>query len=229
MCGRFSLAILWEQLMEYFQLESMSFEYMPRYNIAPGQLIPVLVARNGKLHAGQLRWGLIPSWAKDEKIGYQTINAKAETLSDKPSFASAFERRRCIIPADGFFEWKKNGASKQPYRITLKSGEPLAMAGLYDTWTTPDGNQISSCTIITTEPNSLIADLHNRMPAILRHEDIPQWLDRTQFNRQQLQALLTPYPAEKMQAYAVSPKVGSVKNDTPDLIEPYVEQGSFLL
>lgn len=230
MCGRFSLAVTIEDLMERFLLDAVPFDYMPRYNAAPGQPIAAVISHDGKNRVGQLRWGLIPSWAKDEKIGYQTFNAKAETLSDKPSFAGAFERRRCLIPADGFYEWKKLGDGrdgKQPFRIVLRKGGLFAMAGLYDTWTAPDGRKISSCTIVTTTPNRLMADIHDRMPVILRPEDEALWLDRTRFEPKRLRALLTPYPAEEMTAYPVSPKVGNVRNDTPDLIERCEEQTLF--
>lgn len=222
MCGRFTIVVTLEELMERFLLDSVPFAYRPRYNAAPGQPIAAIVAHKGENRIGLLRWGLIPSWAKDEKIGYQTINAKAETLREKPSFAAAFESRRCVIPADGFYEWKRGDerGSRQPYRITLKSGGLFALAGLYDSWTAPDGRKISSCTIITTTANRLMADIHDRMPVILRPEDERIWLDRTQFDARRLQSLLAPYPDEEMTAYAVSPKVGNVANDAPDLIEP---------
>lgn len=221
MCGRFSIVVTIEELMERFLLDQDAdgILYTPSYNVAPGRPIPAIIAHEGKNRMGTLRWGLIPSWAKDEKIGYNTINAKAETLLEKASFKTAFERRRCIIPADGFYEWKAlPGGGKQPMRIVLKRLPVFAMAGLYDTWTAPDGRRISSCTVITTTPNELMADIHNRMPVILRPGDESLWLDRTRYDGELLQSLLAPYEASEMEAYPVSPAVGNVRNDGPELI-----------
>lgn len=226
MCGRFSITVLIEELMERFLFDAVPFDYMPRYNAAPGQPIPAVIAQEGRNRIGQLRWGLIPSWAEDEKIGYKTINAKAETLQEKASFRMAFERRRCLIPADGFYEWKPipGRKEKQPLRIRLKGGGLFGMAGLYDTWTSADGRKISSCTVITTAPNGLVRDIHNRMPVILRREDEALWLDRSRFDPRQLQSLLVPYPEGEMEAYPVNPLVGNVRHDGPSLIEEYREQ-----
>jgi putative SOS response-associated peptidase YedK len=218
MCGRFSFSPEIQQIITRFHIDEVTFDYIPRYNIAPGQMIPAIISHEGKNRLGQLKWGLIPFWAKDEKIAFKTINAKAETVHEKPAFKHAFKRKRCIIPADGFYEWKKTETGKQPMRIILKSGDLFGMAGLYDTWTAQDGSKVHTCTIITTKPNELVADIHDRMPVILRPEDEGIWLDREKQDVELLQTLLVPYPAEKMRAFPVSPLVGNVKNDSEECI-----------
>jgi putative SOS response-associated peptidase YedK len=219
MCGRYTLVTDPEQLMMRFHLESLPISIQPRFNIAPGQLIPVIIASQGKRRIGELRWGLIPAWAQDEKMGYKLINARAETLMEKPSFRNLIARKRCIIPADGFYEWKQTGKGKQPMRIQMKSGELFAFAGLYDTWTRPDGQKVHSCTIITTEPNDVVSDIHNRMPVILKPDDEEVWLDREKDDARLLQSLLIPYDARQMRAYPVSAMVGNPRNDVPECIE----------
>ncbi|NGQ94988.1 SOS response-associated peptidase [Brevibacillus sp. SYP-B805] len=219
MCGRFSLFADPLMFMSEFQIDSLPFDWHPRYNIAPGQMIPAIIADGGKRRVGQLRWGLVPSWAKDEKIGYSMINARAETLTAKPAFRRLFERKRCLIPADGFYEWKQMDRGKQPMRITMRNGEPFGFAGLYDTWIAPDGRKVSTCTIITTQPNELVADIHDRMPVILRREDRSLWLDRDHFDANLLKSLLAPYDASEMRAYPVSAIVGNPKNDVPECIQ----------
>jgi putative SOS response-associated peptidase YedK len=219
MCGRYSFSPEIQQIIQKFKIDEITFEYTPRYNIAPGQLIPAILAHESKNRLGQLKWGLIPYWAKDEKIAFKTINAKAETVHEKPAFKHAFKRKRCIIPADGFYEWKKTESGKQPMRITMKSGEPFGMAGLFDSWTAPDGTKVHTCTIITTRPNELVGEIHDRMPVILRPEDEAIWLDREKQDLELLQSLLVPYPAEEMRAYPVSPLVGNVKNDSVECIK----------
>ncbi|QDX94370.1 SOS response-associated peptidase [Brevibacillus laterosporus] len=162
---------------------------------------------------GQLRWGLIPSWSKDEKMAYKMINAKAETIREKPSFKNLFIRKRCIIPADGFYEWMKIGNDKQPMRIMVKDKGVFSLAGLYDTWKSPDGGRINTCTIITTKPNTLMADIHDRMPVIIKREDESLWLNRDVQDGELLESLLLPFEEEQMQAYPVSKMVGNVRND----------------
>jgi putative SOS response-associated peptidase YedK len=220
MCGRFTLTVPVESLIERFQVNQVPFDYQPRYNIAPGQHITAVISHEGKNRIGQLKWGLIPSWAKDDKIGYKMINAKAETIQEKPAFRNAFKKRRCIIPADGFYEWKRNeDGSKQPMRIMLKDNSIFGMAGLYETWIASDGQKVHSCTIITTKPNGLMEQIHDRMPVILRIEDEGIWLDRGKADLELLQSLLEPYPEEEMFAYPVHPMVGNVKNDVPECIK----------
>ncbi len=220
MCGRYSLFADPLEVMERFGLRELSFDWQPRYNIAPGQLIPVIIAERGRKRIGQLRWGLVPSWAKDDKSGYKMINARSETLTEKPAFRTLFVRKRCIIPADGFYEWKKTEKGKQPMRIMMQDGSLFAFAGLYDTWTGPDGQKLSTCTIITTKPNELVSDVHDRMPVILRSpEDEQIWLDRERYDADLLESLLVPYDGQRMKAYPVSAMVGSPANDLPECIE----------
>jgi len=219
MCGRYTLVTNAELLMERFLLDTIAFDLQARYNIAPGQYIPAIIADKGERRAGQLKWGLIPSWAEEEKIGWKMINARAETLGEKLSFKNLLARKRCIIPADGFYEWKQTEKGKQPMRIMMKDGGLFAFAGLFDTWINRDGEKVHSCTIITTKPNEVVSDIHDRMPVILRPEDEQIWLDRERQDIELLQSLLIPFDAGKMTAYPVSAMVGNVKNDMPACIE----------
>jgi putative SOS response-associated peptidase YedK len=221
MCGRFTLTTDPEQLQAAFNWLNLPGGIKPRYNVAPTQPVAV-VANDGKNMLDFYTWGLIPSWAKDPSIGNRMINARAETLSEKPAFRSSFRRRRCLILADGFFEWRAEpgGSGKTPIYIRLQSGNPFAFAGLWDTWNSPDGSHIRSCTIITTEPNELVRDIHNRMPVILPEAFYPTWLEPRESDSQQLSELLRPYPAEEMTAYPVSRLVNSPANDTQENILP---------
>lgn len=223
MCGRYTFTTEPDKITERFDLSEILFELQPRFNIAPGQPIPAIIEDQGKRRIGQIRWGLVPSWAKDEKIGYKMINARAETLTEKPAFRNLFARKRCLIPADGFYEWKQTAKGKQPMRIMMKNEEPFAFAGLFDTWTRPDGQKVHTCTIITTQPNEVVKDIHDRMPVILRQEDEGVWLDREKYDADLLQSLLVPYDATQMRAYPVSAMVGSPKNDVPDCIKEIIE------
>ncbi len=222
-CGRFAQAASPEAIAELFDLPASAVPpYSPRYNLAPTQ--PALVLRRHP-HTGQkeltfLVWGLIPSWAKDPSIGNKLINARAETLADKPAFRAAFRRRRCLVPADGFYEWKKTGAGKQPYFIARKDGRPMALAGLWEHWESPDGSVIESFTLITTEPNDLVRKLHNRMPAILTKDAFDMWLDPHADLNALRELLLTPYPAALLKAWPVSARVNSPVHDDSGLIEP---------
>lgn len=219
MCGRYTLATTPQKLAESFSGFEVPAELPPRYNVAPTQPIAV-VANNGQHKVEFFHWGLIPSWAKDPKIGSQMINARAETLAEKPSFKNAYKRRRCLVLADGFYEWRKEGdGAKTPMYIRLASGDPFAFAGLWEMWQTAE-DTILSCTIITTDPNDLMAQIHNRMPVILPPTAYEQWLDPAERSPDQLQGLLQPYPAELMTAYPVSKMVNSPKNDSSALIEP---------
>ena len=216
MCGRYTLTIDIKTVAEKFGVPA-SLDTSPRYNIAPTQEV-VSVMRNGASHLARLRWGLIPSWAKDESIGSRMINARAETLTEKPSFKGLLRSKRCLIVADGFYEWKQENGSKIPMYMTLKSGAPFAFAGLWDLWKSPDGEHIRSCTIITTEPNDLVAPIHNRMPAILLPGAYADWLDPDMRDEQALSHWLAPYPAEEMTARPVSRLVNDPKRDSPELI-----------
>ena len=170
--------------------------------------------------AGYMRWGLIPSWAKDPSMGSRMINARAETIAEKPAFRNALRRRRCLVLADGFYEWQRAGTSRRPMRVEMRPGEPFAFAGLWETWRNPDGQAIPSCTIITTEANELIRPIHDRMPVILRRELEEFWLDRNVKDPAALGNVLNPYPTDAMAAYQVSSLVNSYANDGPGVIEP---------
>ncbi|MEX1031281.1 MAG: SOS response-associated peptidase [Paenibacillaceae bacterium] len=222
MCGRFSLRVEMEELLSYYGLIQSNYTYTPRYNIAPGQSITALIDSNSGCKMGPLRWGLVPSWATDERMGYKMINARAETLAEKPAFRQSYSRRRCIIPADGYYDWKKD--TKQPHRITMNDESIFSLAALYDNWVAPDGNKLHSCTIITTESNDILSTIHDRMPVILPKEHHDTWLDRSITDITVLQQLLIPFPSKPMTAYQVSPMVGNVKNDVPACIEPFIEQ-----
>lgn len=193
--------------------------FMPRYNIAPMQNVWAIIHDGRRNRIGQLRWGLVPAWASNDRLGSKLINARAETLLEKPSFNTLVHRKRAILPTNGFYEWKKDGDQKQPMRITMKDHSIFSLAALYDTWSDPDGQKISTCTIVTTTPNALMTDIHDRMPAILRPEHETLWLDRNNSDTESLVQLLQPYPAEKMRAYPVSQAVGNVRNDTPECIQ----------
>ncbi|MCC6456519.1 MAG: SOS response-associated peptidase [Caldilineaceae bacterium] len=224
MCGRFTLHTSPEQIAAQFDVEQPRLA--DRYNIAPTQ--PVGIVRLDREATGRewalVHWGLIPSWAKEPSIGARMINARGETVAEKPSFRAAMRRRRCLLPADGFYEWKREGRGKQPYHIRMRSQEPFALAGLWEIWTAPDGSEIQSCTIITTEANEVTSPLHDRMPVILNPEDYEQWLgqgkDADAKEIDQLRHLIRPFDAGLMEVYPVSPKVNSPLYDGPDCIEP---------
>lgn len=219
MCGRYALHSHPHVVALQFGLAHEP-EYAPRYNIAPGT--PVLAICGDATQARRaalLHWGLIPSWAKDASIGHHMINARAEHVAEKPAFRSAFRRRRCIIPADGFYEWRGSAGRKQPYYVRSREHGLFGLAGLYEHWRGPNG-PVASCTIITTAANALMAPLHDRMPAILDVADYAHWLDPNHPEPTALLPALRPAPVEKMTAYAVGLRVNSVKNDDARLIEP---------
>lgn len=221
MCGRFSLSTPAEILADRFQLTSAP-SLAPRYNIAPTQ--PVAAVRLTPGHEGRmlelLRWGLIPPWAKDPSLGAQLINARAETAATKPAFRAAFRQRRCLVPADGFYEWQREGLRKQPFYIRMRDGKPFAFAGLWEHWEGLDGAAIDSCALLTTEPNELLRPVHDRMPVILDPRDYELWLDPEVRKLERLTPLLRPYPPEDMTAYPVSPRVNNPRNDDPLCTEP---------
>ena len=220
MCGRFTLTTDLEQLEERFSFHAANLSFTPRYNIAPSQSVLTIIEDEKGHRGGFLRWGLIPSWAKDAAIGNRMINARAETVAEKPSFRRALQKRRCLILADGFYEWRKEGKKKTPLFISLASREPFAFAGLWETWRPSDDETIHSCTIITTTPNALMESIHNRMPVILAREAETTWLDRTVTEPEKLLPLLVPYPNTLMDAYEVALTVNSPKNDSPACIAP---------
>jgi putative SOS response-associated peptidase YedK len=221
MCGRYALTIDPGDLQAAFPEFSFPEQVTPRYNIAPSQSIMAL-PNDGKIRANFFVWGLIPSWAKDPSIGNRMINARAETLAEKPAFRSAYKYHRCLIFANGFFEWQAQAGvkSKVPHFIRLKSGMPFTFAGLWEHWQSPDGSEVQSATIITTDPNELMATLHNRMPVILPSNTYTQWIDPAPQTPDRLQNLLVPYPTEEMEAYPVSPLVNSPGNDRAECILP---------
>jgi len=221
MCGRFVLMTPGKDLAERFGLEEVP-DLKPRYNIAPTQMVAIIRLDRDTLQRrlAQVKWGLIPSWAKETSIGNRLINARAESASQKPALRSAFKFRRCLVPADGFYEWKKQeGTQKQPYLVRNADGSPFAFAGLWESWTGPDGETIESCTILTTDANDLTRPIHDRMPVILKPEDYDLWLDPQAKDPEVLKPLLQPYPSEKMKAEPVSPKVNKASYDAPDCVE----------
>jgi putative SOS response-associated peptidase YedK len=221
MCGRFTLTVDPAQAQENFNNFTFPEKFAPRFNIAPTQ--PILAIPNDeKFTADFFIWGLIPMWAKDPSIGNRLINARAETLAEKPSFRGSLKYKRCLILADGFYEWKSSDGkkSKTPFFIHMKDRKPFAFAGLWDSWNSPEGSQLKTCTIITTEPNELMSLLHNRMPVILHPRDYDKWLDPSSQTPDQLLPLLKPFPAEMMDAYPVTPLVNKPANDTPELVVP---------
>lgn len=220
MCGRYFIALKYDDLETAFPEFERPVTWEPRYNVAPTQPVPV-VANDGENRIDFFRWGLVPSWAKDAGIGARMINARAETLAEKPSFRAAYRRRRCLILADGFYEWRTEPGQrvKTPMAIRLKSGTPFAFAGLWELWR-PDDTPLLTCTIITTEPNALLEPIHNRMPVVLPRDAYEAWLAPGERDPRDLQHLLTPYPAEEMVAYPVSLMVNNPANDDPGCILP---------
>ena len=208
-----------DDLQGRFGFEARDLVFRPSYNIAPTQLV-LAVTNDGQRRAELMRWGLVPFWAKDIKIGYRMINAVGETAATKPAFRAAFKKRRCLILADGFFEWRKDGKEKIPTYIFLKSQEPFAFAGLWETWKSPAGETVKSCTILTTKPNEFMEPIHNRMPVILSGETEALWLDPMTEEPDVLQPLIQPAPAELMESRIVSSLVNSPKNNSPECVVP---------
>ncbi len=219
MCGRFTLTLDPSQLQDLFGLTGTPPPaWAPRYNIAPTQPVAAIILNeNSQRELTHFQWGLIPSWSKDPAIGM--INARAETIREKPAFRAALKRRRCLIPANGFYEWQKTGKEKTPMYITLKDGSPFAIAGVWEQWRSPQEDVIRSCTLITTTPNSFMEKIHDRMPAILDPKDYARWLAPGELPEMDLQHLLSPYPASKMKAVEVSRTVNSPKFDSAECIE----------
>lgn len=243
MCGRYTLTDPGAELLRHFQLTSLPPDYRPRYNIAPTQPVLAVISDENGRRAGYLRWGLIPSWAKDPSIGSRMINARGETVAAKPSFRTALRRRRCLIPADGFYEWQTRNGRKQPIRFVARNGGVFAFAGLWETWRAPSpspgvdsahpGNSgagtppadevIHTCTIITTDANEFVRPVHHRMPVILSPEDYDLWLDRDIDDPEAVLPLLKGAPEDALQMYEVSVFVNSARNESPQCIAPLVE------
>ena len=227
MCGRFTLTQTAEQITKVFQLPTAP-HVVPRYNIAPTQPVPavVMASETGDREFRLFHWGLIPSWAKDIKMGARLINARAETVAEKPSFRTAFKRRRCLILADGFYEWKRSERGKQPYYFYVGDSEapeqrsPFGFAGLWEHWESSEGGAIESCTILTTAANDLLSAIHDRMPVILHPQDYETWLDPALQKPEVLQPLLCPFPTAEMGSHAVSSRMNNARTDDPDCIQP---------
>ncbi|MDN7244941.1 SOS response-associated peptidase [Planococcus shenhongbingii] len=222
MCGRYSLYADYSAILERFDIDEVTFgeeEYSESYNIAPSQQVVAVVNDGTKNRLGFLKWGLVPPWAKDEKIGYKMINARAETAAEKPSFRNAFKKKRCLVVADSFYEWKRTDDGKTPMRIKLKSGEPFAFAALWESWKSPEGKTVNTCSILTTKANELMGSIHDRMPVILSKEAEKVWLDPKVQDEEVLGNLLKPFDSAQLEAYEVSDAVNSPKNNGPELIQ----------
>ena len=221
MCGRFTLTVDPADLQQHFKDFKFPDQYAPRYNVAPSQAI-LAIPNDGRNAADFFLWGLIPSWAKDASIGSRMINARGETLAEKPSYRGVYKYKRCLIPADGFYEWKAQVGSKAktPYFVHFKDGQPFAFAGLWDEWHAADGAALRTCTIVTTAPNQLMAPIHDRMPVILQPQDYDQWLDPAPRTPDSLQHLIAAFPAEEIEAYPVSALVNSPSNDRAECLQP---------
>jgi putative SOS response-associated peptidase YedK len=224
MCGRYRLSRRKEVIEEYFDTADWQDEWSPRYNIAPTQPVPV-IRQHPKEPVRQIslmNWGLIPNWARDKSMAGSTINAKSETAAVKPAFRDPLKYRRCLVPADGFYEWKKNGSSKQPYCFEMAEGELFAFAGLWDGWKDPGGHWIKTTSILTTIPNQVTASVHDRMPVILHPDAYDLWLDPGMTDMQAISELLKPYDAKAMRCYSVSARVNHVANDDEECSRPAV-------
>ncbi len=219
MCGRYSLTASLSELVQRFEFDDGLEDYRPRFNVAPTQQVLAVVGGDSR-RAGFMRWGMVPQWAKSDPAGRPIINARAETVAEKPTFRESLRKRRCLIPADGFYEWQKQGTVKRPMRVALRSGDPFAFAGIWSKSGDPEGNRVSSCAIITTAANNLLRPIHHRMPVILPAEVEDIWLDPALSDSDALTELLEPYPDAFMEAYEVSKLVNSASNDTPEVTSP---------
>ena len=219
MCGRYSLFADFREIEERFgEATFEEDEYEESYNIAPSQMVLSVINDGVKNRLGYLKWGLVPSWAKDSKVGFKMINARAETVHEKPSFREAFKKKRCLIVADSFYEWKRTENRKVPMRIKMKNNELFAMAGLWESWKSPSGELVHTCTILTTEPNDLMSTIHDRMPVILKQKDEQSWLNPEVMTIDELKPFMIPLENGLLEAYEVSDKVNSPKNNASDLI-----------
>ena len=220
MCGRYSLIGI-DDLGTRFRITDPAFGFRSRFNIAPGSMVPVIVHRE-RTEAMMMAWGLVPRWTQDRNAVHPIINARAETISQKPSFRDLLKGNRCLIPASGFFEWRRENTRKMPFYIRMRDSRPFAFAGLYDVWHDPAGNDVSTCTIITTRPNELVAPIHNRMPVILDWDNESRWLSDKSLSMADLDKFLAPYPPAEMEAFPVLPLVNDPKIDDERLIHPFV-------
>jgi len=219
MCGRFVRSCTIKEIADYFNVAQPSFEMAPSYNVAPTHDI-VIINNRGIKQIVKCHWGFVPPWSKELSDGYKMINARSETVADKPSFKAAFRTQRCLVIANGFFEWQKTRQRKIPVYISLKSGKPFGFAGLYTVWTSPEGEKICTCTILTTESNDLITSIHDRMPVIIPRDKEDFWLDPAVNDIEKLKDLLISIPSEEMVIVLVSDGVNSPRYDSPDNIKP---------
>ena len=222
MCGRFAHCFDVQATADWLEAQPPAETPPARYNLAPGsRILACRVQADGQRELAFLHWGLLPSWAKDRKLGYKTFNARAETVAEKPSFRAAFKHRRCLIPADAFYEWQSTPNGKQPFAFRRRDGQPMTLAGLWEQWTDPSsGERVESATIIVTQANATIAAVHDRMPVLLEAAHWDQWLDPAETDKSRLTALLQPYPAEKMIGYPVDQAVGRPSTDGPECLVP---------
>ncbi len=219
MCGRYTLTTDIRELEDRFHFIAEGLGLIRSYNTAPRQPVLTIVREDGNV-GRIMKWGLIPSWAVNPSVANKMINARSETVAEKPSFRAALAKRRCLIPADGFYEWQKTASGKRPMRITLASGEPFAFAGLWEIWNTPKGDTVHTCTILTTSANETLAPIHNRMPVILPRKAEDIWLDHTVQDKSLLKSLFVPYDPSETVAYEVSTLVNSAANNVPEAISP---------
>jgi len=219
MCGRFELHSAFEIIARLFGLSGGFFAMPKGFNIAPGQDIALIVNEGGQNRLALCRWGFVPSWCKELSDGYKMINARAETVAEKPSFREAFGHQRCLVVADGFYEWKNEGGKKRPFYIHRRDGMPFGMAGLFNRWTSPEGEQVCTSTIITTGANETLRPIHDRMPVIMPAAKAGLWLDPSVHGTEKLLPVLRPCPDDELELYEVTVKVNSPKNDSPENIE----------
>ena len=219
MCGRFTIKFTIEQACREFKVKKILEKFIPSYNVAPSQKVPVIYNENGVITLDACKWGLIPHWAKEANTGYRMINSRVETLAEKHTYDKELKEGRCLIPASGFFEWKKEKDSKVPMYIHLKKREMFALAGISSDWTAPDGTILKTCSIITTTPNSFMQAIHDRMPAILPKEMESEWINPKIHEKKEILNMVKTHPAKDMYAYSVSSMVNSPANNNPKVIE----------
>lgn len=222
MCGRFALNTSKSALLDWFKLMNLDadfWEFAPRFNIAPTQFLLAVRQGDKGRELARLRWGLVPSWAKDDKSAAKMINARSETVGEKPSFRNAFKKRRCLIPASGFYEWERSGKTKKPYYFQPRQGL-FAFAGIWESWQPPEGAALETCSMLTTGPNELMAPIHDRTPVLVAPEHYERWLDVEHHKPESLADLLQPFPADRMACHAVSVRVNNARNEGPDLVAP---------
>jgi len=220
MCGRFAIKFTLEEANKRFHVEEIKAKFAPSYNIAPSQNIPVIYNENGKIVLDSFKWGLIPHWAKEPNSGYKMINARVETLAEKHIYNKELIEGRCLIPASGFFEWKKANGSKKPMFIHVKDQDIFPFAGISSLWNAPNGKIIKTCSIVTTKPNKFMEKIHNRMPTILQKKNEEDWINPKLTDKKEIISILSSYDSKEMEAYEVSSMVNSPANNNPKVIEP---------